>query len=68
MRFFVETRRNVLVQVMNNPNNIMKMFSEKKGALQTQKSHQVSLHVLRLHPLLQVADGVESLVLDEDQF
>lgn len=31
------------------------------------KPHQVPLHMLGLHPLPQVVDGVQSLVLDQDQ-
>lgn len=45
----------------------MKMFF---GELRKSKqvSHQILFHRLGFHPLLQVADGVKSLILDRDEF
>lgn len=43
------------------------VFKKKNGALQTQRSHQVSLYVLWLHPPFKVVDGIKCLILDENQ-
>lgn len=52
---------------MNNPSDIVEMFLEKL-ALQTEQAHQVSLYMLRLHPLLQVVDGMKCFILHKHQF
>lgn len=36
--------------------------------LQTEQAHQVSLYMLRLHPLLQVVDGIKCFILHKHQF
>lgn len=53
----------------NNSDNVVRMFGTETdvGGLTKKKPHQVSLHMLGMHPLLQVVYGVHGLILDQDQ-